>query len=345
MLLRGIVTFVGALALFVAGAGRVHAQDARVHLAYERAAEASACPDDATLRDAVAARLGYVPFEATAVRTVRVQLARRGSRVSARIEVLEEGRVTGSRELAARARPEACPIFEALVMAVSLAIDPMTLSHPEVPPEPLPTVCPAPEPCPVCEVCPAPAIDRAPRDTTAPAIDAAPSLAASASPSASLRLSGALLFALGPLPQPTGALRIAAGARVLDVSADLELRADLPSSGSDDAGHTASATWLSATLALCGHLDVLALCGLLSSGALVGWGGGVTQPRTDVTGFSSAGARVGIEVPIDDVFALAAAAEGSFVVTPTTLTVDGRDVHVTPPVVASVSLGMLFSIR
>lgn len=306
------------------------AQEARARLEYARA-EDDGCPDEASLRDAVSARLGYVPFDDGAPRTVQVRVVREGRRIEVTIAVMEGGAITGTRELGARARSGSCPIAEALVLAVSLAIDPMTLAasppEPDDAPDVAPVTCPAAEPCPACPSCPEVALPPA---------------------RSGADVSGRLVFAavlgLAPLPYPTGGLRIAAGARLLDFSIDVELRADVPTSTGDAEGRSAAATWVTGTLALCGHLDVLALCGLSTMGALVGWGGGVDRPETQAMGFATVGARAGLELPIDPVLGVIVSADAGYVLTPAALVVDGRTLHTTPPLVGSVGAGVLVRI-
>jgi hypothetical protein len=331
---RSLVLACAAAALTGAAAGEASAQEARARLEYARAAD-DGCPDEATLRDAVSARLGYVPFDEAAPRTVRVRIARAARRIEVTIDVIEDGAITGTRDLGARARAGTCPISEALVLAVSLAIDPMTLAAgplappPALEPEPEPTTCPEPEPCAACPRCPevVPATDARPAEVTA-------------------RLSAAAVLGLAPLPLPTGGLRLAVGARLLDFSIDVELRGDVPTTGGDADGRTATATatWVSGTLALCGHLEVLALCGLSTMGALVAWGGGVDRPETRVMGFATAGARIGLEIPVDPALAITVSADAGYVLTPAALVVDGRTLHTTPPAVGSAGVGVLVRI-
>lgn len=322
-----------ALALSTATAA---AQDARARLDYERSPEAAACPEDAVLRDAVSARLGYVPFDEAADRTVRVRITRRRRELLASVEVVDaSGAVTGSRELSARVRGATCALEDALVLAVSLAIDPMTLARVAEPaPTPAPA-CPAAEPCPECAVCaecPAP-----PGPEPCPA-EPTPL----AAPPFRGRLSIAAVFELAPLPLPSAALRIAGGARIADFSFDVEVRGDVPMTGSDAEGRTATATWLAGTLALCGHLESVALCGIVASGVIVAWGGGVERPRTDAAGFATVGARLGLELPVSDTIDILLSVEGALVTTPTELVVDRSLVHTVPPAVLGVTAGVLF---
>lgn len=322
-----------AVLLVLLAAAPVHAQDARARLDYVREG-ADGCPDLSSLRDAVGARLGYVPFDDAAPRTVRVHVRRTGRRFRASIEVVEAGETTGARELGAGGASDACPIEDALVLAVSLAIDPMTLarSEPEVAP-----VCPAvpePTPCAECEACP---VCTEPEPCPAGSTATASALVEG-------RLGVLVELDLGPLPLPTAALRVLGGVQVEALSIDLELRGAIPTSGGDERG-SVTATWITASLAVCGHAGPVALCGLTTDGALVGWGGGVTRPLTDATLFAAAGARAGVELALDATVIFVAAAELQGVLTPTDLTVDGRTLHTTPPVVGGISSGLAFRIR
>src|SRR6185295_14620015 len=66
----------------------------------ERGAEA--CPDEAQVRAAVAARLGYQPFATGAETRIEARVAPVGSGLRATIEVTRPGAAPGKRELSSR---------------------------------------------------------------------------------------------------------------------------------------------------------------------------------------------------------------------------------------------------
>src|SRR5262249_55413914 len=125
------------------------------------------CPDERALRNAVAARLGYDPFRDDAPRVVTATIALDGRTLRGRVRIDDGGAARGSREMTARPG-ECADLASALPLAVSIAIDPLSLSRgaPPAPaaagrtdtappraPEPAPPR--TPEPVPTC-LAPAP---------------------------------------------------------------------------------------------------------------------------------------------------------------------------------------------
>src|SRR4030081_2361177 len=95
-----LVLGMGILALLTAVRSAHASPSAR--LVYARSADAASCPNETTLRRAVAARFGYDPFFAWARQTVVVQISRDGRRYTARVQLVDDqGLARGARELAA----------------------------------------------------------------------------------------------------------------------------------------------------------------------------------------------------------------------------------------------------
>ncbi|HRI54361.1 MAG TPA: hypothetical protein PLW65_29685, partial [Pseudomonadota bacterium] len=141
-----------------------HAETQAVRLLYTRGEGAAGCPDEQTLRESAAARLGYDPFRAEAPSAVSAVLTRGPRGLRAVVELRDaSGRVTGSR-LLTTARNDCQELASAMVLAICIAVDPFVLSRPALPseppvtppPSPTPASSPAPPPCPVCPACPPP---------------------------------------------------------------------------------------------------------------------------------------------------------------------------------------------
>src|SRR5438445_384015 len=125
---------VGVAAVVVTSATPANARDdIRVSLRYERSGAAAACADEGGMRDAVAARLGYDPFVATADQQLTILLDRRGGEWQARIDLADAARgKRGARSLSSR--DKTCDeLVSAVSLAVALAIDPMRFAPPAPP--------------------------------------------------------------------------------------------------------------------------------------------------------------------------------------------------------------------
>jgi hypothetical protein len=95
------------------------------------------------------------------------------------------------------------------------------------------------------------------------------------------------------------------------------------------------------TAAPCWHLRLVAACGRASFGALRGSSSGVAHPRNDTAFFGSAGARLGVAIPLGAT--LFADLHGDLDVTYTraTLQLDGRDVWTAPRAAAALGTGLV----
>jgi hypothetical protein len=94
-------------------------------LVYIRGPGTETCPDEAAIRAAVAARLGYDPFFRSAPSTMTVELSMAGDTYRARIQLVDEnGTVRGVRELA-QAGPRGSPIIYTVCFTITIAIYPL----------------------------------------------------------------------------------------------------------------------------------------------------------------------------------------------------------------------------
>ena len=82
-------------------------------LVYVRDKGAEDCPDEAALRAAVAARLGYDPFFPYAKATLFAEVGRDGNVIRARVRLVDEGNdVRGARDLEHKGARCADPILD-----------------------------------------------------------------------------------------------------------------------------------------------------------------------------------------------------------------------------------------
>jgi hypothetical protein len=149
------------------------AQPPPVRLEYARGAGAEHCPEDAAVRSAVVARLGYDPFRDDAQRTVAAAIEGNKQRLRADVNLRDAaGAVTGTRRLVSD-KNDCIELAAAMTLAISIAIDPQSLTRPAPPPPP-PTPPAPPTPAPAATPAPGSTPPAAPT-TTSPGATAAPS--------------------------------------------------------------------------------------------------------------------------------------------------------------------------
>jgi cell division septation protein DedD len=294
---------------------------ARVVLRYERSATAvKACPDEATFRGLVAARLGYEPFVDESELALLVELRPRGNVVAGSLELTARGVARGERAMSSA--PQDCyELAASLALAAAVAVDPERAgaqatapkrdSEPEKPPPATPpaTAPPPGEPGPALHPSTAP-----PHAETA----------------MGLLLHPGALVSSGMQPAPAPGLRLGAAlAGNGKWSVGLELAAFLPSDQKREYA-AVSAHALYGSLLPCVHPGsprfTIDLCAALSVGALLATAKGVTrsQPMTDR--YTTVGARLGITFMASDSVGFALDAEAPVALSRVHLLVDDAGV-------------------
>jgi len=203
----------------------------------------------------------------------------------------------------------------ALALAISIAIDPLSLSR-------------APSPAPVVrETAPI----HSPSERVAP-------------PPLTIATAVGVHVALGATPGTIGVgpdLQI--GVRRSSASLALAGRLD-PTIGSEgDADGRVDASLVAAGLVPCFHHGPLAACALGYAGVLRGTGSNVSVPRHASTFYAALGARLALAIPLGGIFALDVHLDGLGTLTHTTLEIDGVPVWTTPPLSAVLGSGLLAS--
>ncbi|MHB8878524.1 MAG: hypothetical protein ACYC8T_32910 [Myxococcaceae bacterium] len=300
-------------------AGAPAAPAPRARLVYSLGAGAERCPDEQTVRDAVSGRLGYDPFREPAEMEVRVAVERADPGLSARLELRDAGgRTMGKRQLASRAS-DCVELASALGLAVSIAIDPLSVTRPPpVPPAPAAAATPPAPPPP------------APPPALSPSVQTAytASLGAVAS--------------VGTAPAPALGANLQLGARWPSWSLALEGRMDLPASRSTAGGQVASSL-LVGSLVPCLHRRAVAGCALLTAGVFQGSGVDFVGSRRVTTPFLAAGARALAELPLAEPFSLRLHADFLAPLVRTTLLVGESEAFSAWPV--SVTFGLAAAAR
>jgi hypothetical protein len=320
-----------ALALLCASAQASAAPSAR--LVYARDADSASCPDEAAVRAAVSARLGYDPFLAYASSTMFAEIWRDGPVYRARIRLVDSNDVVrGARELVHPG--ERCSdMVDTMALTMSIAIDPFSLAGPRRSPEQT-------EPTEVVE-------PEAPKERPEPlahdrAAEDAPRPRAAEPDSGQLRAAH-FEAAVGPTawigsaPGPSAGVIANGLARFRSVSALIEGRADFPASTEVPEG-TVRTSLVLGTLGACGHAAVLFGCATSSLGSLRAEARGVTTPREATALHATAGARVGLAFAVSERLSVRAHLDGAVIVTPHHLAIGGNTVYTLPPVAAGATI-------
>jgi hypothetical protein len=276
-------------------------------LVYSRTVEAASCPAESELRTAVATRLGYDPFFPWAKQAVIVQILRQRSRYIARVLLLDEQGIShGAREFSSDQR--ACAeIFDAVALAISIAVDAASKSNPSSEPPDAPSAPPASSP-PASPPAPAPPAELPPAATPGPPSEAHSTAPAAAStPRVHVDVGIDALGSTGMVPSASPGVSAFARGRVDSWSLSIEVRADLAESypRSTALGGGSVEAWLPAAgLAPCFHVRYVAACALGLLGSLQASGQHIDPRSSRTTSFIAAGVRLGVEWPESTMVAL-----------------------------------------
>ena len=319
----GIAAMTGGLAMWP---GSAHADD-RVHasLTYAPDADIERCPTASELQDAVAARVGYDPFDRAAAaapdaarREVVVAVHRRATGIVGVLEL--RGPRPGTRELASP-NGDCRELLDALAVAIAIGIDPASLTRPSAEPPAAAPVPVAPAPVAPAPVAPAPDADRAP--------------AAPAKEPVDVQLGAGPVVLFGELPATAPAIAIGIGVRWKWLEPTVEGIGTLPVTLDASVGRV-TASLIAAGLVPCGHADVFFGCIGLTLGALRGEGDLVGSPRRGSQFYSGASGRAGAELAVSRTVWLRAYGEAVAPLTRISLQLAAQDVWRMPSVAARV---------
>jgi len=288
----------------------------RAQLVVERAAGAESCPDARGLSDAVGARLGYEPFADAAELRIRVRFGRSDCALRGTVEAFDrEGTPKGEKKIESK-RGDCGEVAQAVTLTIAILLDPKTgLVKPpsETKPEPDPLAPPPPP-------------EKPPEPPPAPPPSIVPRVRVSA------------IGSVGAEPAASIAGRVAIGVAVRRFSVDAELRADLPRDATANDKKVTTGLLLGA-LALCIRSGIAEGCVVGSAGALSS-DAEKGSPKNDSSFHLAVGPRLGVVVPLTGILSLQAYGEVPFVLTRTTVHVDGDEVWTTPLVSALLGLGL-----
>ncbi len=322
---------------FAALLARPAAADQTARLVYARGVGADACPDEAALRAAVAARLGYEPFRPLAALTVIASVTRAGAVYQGDVRLLgEKGDEVGSRSIGHGS--ESCAeVISALALSISVAIDPLLLVRPP-PPAPVPAEKPAPEPPPPPPTAAPPPPPPPPASPATPP----PPIASEQLPRVRPFVGAVLLGSVGSAPAPALGAVIFGGLRAGRFSITAEARADLPSSAVSSG---ASSFLLLGTVAPCVHVAFAFGCVAASAGLLTAYATPSASDSNPVTAravYGAVGPRIGVEIPASGRVAFRASVDVGVSLAPYPLQESGNTVFTPLPVWVALGLGATY---
>jgi len=332
-----------AAAVVTSSVSRARAEHASVTLSYSGAKAAATCPDEATFRGLVAARLGYDPFDGAGVRTLAVGFERRGNEVVGRLAL--SGNDEGKRaERTLRARADECfELATSMALVAAVAVDPDASAGPAPEPTPAPTA-----PAPASKAPPAtePAPSRAsPLPPVQPDAETRP-----APSERSVRLELGALLPVGVVPALRGGVRAGAGLDFGAWSLDAEGAFLFPGSRQNSlGGGEVSAFVVTGSLVPC--VDPLGagtwgldLCAAGSLGVLRSTAHHVTRADPTSNLHATVGPRLALRVMLSRAVGLGASADVPVALSRTHLSIEEsgvrREVWAQPPVgfIGAVSL-------
>ena len=323
-----------ASAALALSATHVRAEHAQVKLSYATAKAAPSCPDEATFRGLVAARLGYDPFVSADVRSLLVSYEQRGAEVLGRLELSADGDAKRlSRSL--RAAAEECfELATSMALVVAVAVDPNALSGAQ------PTEPPPPAPAPAA----APPATKNPEPVPAPGPARASPVAQEKveKPGAVLRLGVGALMGVGVVPAATPGARVQAavawGAWSLGVEGEfLAAGARKQAAGSGEVkAYALAGSLVPCVRAVGAGISRVELCAVASVGALRATAREVMRAAPTRTLQASIGPRVAALVALTRSLGLGISADAAIALSRTHLYIEEggekREVWAQPPV-------------
>lgn len=331
--LRTAASF-GALSLLASAAARAepagHPRTTAVlDLRVDEGAEG--CPAATELRTKIAERLGYDPFDPAAPQTVTGRLRREKGRFIATVALRSADGSVHARTPLVSATKDCRDIADSFALAISIAIDPMSLTRPRSePPTETEVESPSAPPQPA-------SLDAGSSEPSKPESPRSPP-----QEGVEFRGGGGIVGSIGAVPHPSFAPMLFAGASLGRAAMHVEARYDLPASADGPAGGQVIGSLLLGSLVPCFEALPVFLCGVGSVGVLFGEGSGVLVVRSRRTTYAGLGLRAGVEVRFNDAMRGRIQLDGFAPIQPTSLSVLGERVWSTPVVVGSLGAVILF---
>jgi len=289
--LAASVVLVFAIAAAAASSGVAAPSSTTVSFHYQAPDPGGRCPAAKTMESAIAARLGFFPFDEQGTVLVRAAIRSDAHELIGVVEMTDQdGKVVGRRVL--RSSSSDCEgLAEAMAVAISVALEPLALRPPESPRSSAPaSSTPAPVP-------------RSPNassaSTTVESAPVPPSRNPPVDPVEPPRLHASLgaMTTTGTTPGTALGVTGQVGIRRSSWSAALEGRAELVTVThvDDSEVHT---SLISGWLVPCWQGSPWMACALVGAGSLRVEGKEVDVPKRDQAFYAAVGGRVGAELPV-----------------------------------------------
>ncbi|WP_394843272.1 hypothetical protein LZC95_40260 [Pendulispora brunnea] len=322
---RGFVLVVSLLSLLFLA--RAASAETSARFRYVRGEGAETCGDEASMRRAVSAQLGYDPFKDDAATAVQATVRRKGERLVGRVELHRPGEALGVRELSSH-EMNCASLGSAMALTISIAIDPLAVSRP-APSPPLEPLPPPSEPARPADV---------PKDA-APVLPAATKTEPAERPKVRVGLSNH--GTIGLAPSAAWGVGASVGLKWTRLSIALEGRIFLPARADLSTGGEVN-TWTGMGLLVpCAHVNVAQFCAVGAIGSLQGESEGVSRPEEDHGLYAALGARAGVEVALTRYMAIRPEVEALAAVVRPSLTLNGRTIWTMPRVSGTLGLAVI----
>ncbi len=296
---------------------------------YQRAQEAVACPDEASFREAVRARLGREPFDSEASRTVAVSVRRRAGWFALDLSIDGAARSVRARRCEDAVRAASLTVAIALDPELALGVARRAPEGRAAALEPPPAMPPGFRESPE-NVLAITDPERAPSVVLWDARWRAPSPVALSETELSFAMGARVGLAPGlgeSLARPSFSLSVGLR-RGLWLFA-LESSADLPGRASDPARRAfIDGTIWTASASVCRFADGMIapfFCARATGGALAAWSSGYVVDGAALLPLALAGARAGVDFGLSRRWALRLALDGDLAIARPALVVDGAD--------------------
>jgi hypothetical protein len=280
-----------AIAAAGASSGVAAPSSTTVSFQYEAPDPGGRCPASKTMENAIAARLGFFPFDERGTVLVRATIRSEAQELIGVVEMTDQsGKVVGRRVL--RSSSSDCEgLTEAMAVAISVALEPLALRPPESPRSSAPaSFTPAPAP-------PSSSASSAPGPVEPARVP--PLRNPHAEPIEPPRLHASLgaMTTTGTTPGTALGVTGQVGIRRSSWSAALEGRAELVTVThvDDSEVHT---SLVSGWLVPCWQGSPWMACAIAGAGSLRVEGKEVDEPKRDQAFYAALGGRVGAEIPV-----------------------------------------------
>ncbi|AKV00016.1 hypothetical protein AKJ09_06679 [Labilithrix luteola] len=305
-------------------------------LVYVRGEGGESCPDEAALKQDVAAHLGYDPFRPFADNTLYADVRKESDRYVGSIKIVDQAGVErGARTLESRSE-DCSELTSSMALSMSIAIDPRSAfgPAPEAPAleaePPAEEGAPAPLPAPPAAVVVA---EAPPKENVAPRARA----------SSWVVLGFGAYGSLGEGPAATAGAKVSGEIAFARASLGVEVRGSLPSSTDLEGGGRLRTTLVGAAVVPCARVGWASACAVALLARMHAETTDVPRGASENFVHVAVGARLGADVPLASDVALRLSAEALGTVAPFVVDAGGSHVYESAPLAGLASAALLYA--